>query len=111
MEINKGLFLDAAEPHHWEGRITNDGHMSGFVTNARFGRGRDANVCPVTGVYCVCTCSFPNPNPNPVCREKVDSYNSNRKNRTPKGRSFRQLQVQAQQSHSHSLTHTTVNNL
>ena len=51
MEINKGLFLDAAEPHHWEARAINDGRRSGFVTNARFGSARVPNVCPVTGVY------------------------------------------------------------
>ena len=56
MEINKGLFLDAAEPHEWEGRAANDGHKSGFVTNARFGRARVANVCPVTGMYYMCAC-------------------------------------------------------
>ena len=61
MKINNGLYLDAAEPHHWEGRVVNDGHRSGFETNTRFGSALVANVCPVTGVYvhvytCVCVC-------------------------------------------------------
>ena len=50
MKINKDLYLDAAEPHHWEGRAVNDDQRSGFTTNARFGSALVANVCPVTGM-------------------------------------------------------------
>ena len=71
MKINNGLYLDAAEPHHWEGRAVNDGHRSGFETNARFGSALVANVCPVTGVHvhvytcvCVCVCVRAKPNLN-----------------------------------------------
>ena len=50
MQINNGLFLDATEPHHWEGRMVNDGKISGYPTNARFGSALVANTCPVTGM-------------------------------------------------------------
>ena len=55
MEVNKDKFLDASEPHHWEGRTCNDGSKSGFRTNARLGRRPYVDVCPVAGMYiCVC---------------------------------------------------------
>ena len=51
MEVNKDLFLDANEPHHWEGRYVNDGVIAGLRINGRFGSALVCNVCPVTGTY------------------------------------------------------------
>ena len=53
MQIHQNLFLDAANPKHFEGRFINDARGSRFKVNARFAAGYILNKCSVTGYFWV----------------------------------------------------------
>ena len=53
MQIHKNLFLDAADPKHFEGRFINDARGSKFKVNARFAAGFVLNKCSTTGHFWV----------------------------------------------------------
>ena len=49
MQVHKNLFLDAANPKHFEGRNINDARFSKYKVNARFSAGYTTNKCSTTG--------------------------------------------------------------
>ena len=53
IQIHQNLFLDAANPQHFEGRYINDARGSKFKVNARFAAGYILNKCSTTGLYWV----------------------------------------------------------
>ena len=53
VQVHKNLFLDAADPKHFEGRNINDARFSKFKVNARFSAGYTTNICSTTGFYWV----------------------------------------------------------
>ena len=48
MQVHKNLFLDAADPIHFEGRFINDARNSKHKVNARFAAGYTTNTCSIT---------------------------------------------------------------
>ena len=49
LQVHKNLYLDAADPRHFEGRYINDSKGSAFKTNARFASCYRTNICSATG--------------------------------------------------------------
>ena len=49
MQVHKNLFLDAANPIHFEGRFINDARNSKHKVNERFAAGYTTNTCSKTG--------------------------------------------------------------
>jgi len=49
VQVHNNLFLDAADPKHFEGRYINDARGSKFKTNARFASNYATNKCSTTG--------------------------------------------------------------
>ena len=49
VEVHKNLYLDAADPKHFEGRHANDGKRSRLQVNARFAASYRTNICSITG--------------------------------------------------------------
>ena len=50
IKICSTLYLDAEQPHHFEGRFINDGKRAGKVVNVRFAAGYRTNQCSDTGL-------------------------------------------------------------
>ena len=48
IKISGNLFLDAEKPHHFEGRLINDGRRAGKGVNVRFSAGYRLNTCSTT---------------------------------------------------------------
>ena len=48
MQVHKNLFLDAADPIHFEGRFINDARNSKYKVYARFAVGYTTNTCSTT---------------------------------------------------------------
>ena len=48
MQVHKNLFLDAADPIHFEGRFINDARNSKHKVNARFAAGYTTSTCSIT---------------------------------------------------------------
>ena len=53
MQVHKDLFLDGADPVHFEGRFINDARHSKFKVNARFAADYITNTCTNTGLVWV----------------------------------------------------------
>ena len=49
LQVHSNLFLDAADPVHFEGRYINDARRTQFKTNARFAANYTTNTCSNTG--------------------------------------------------------------
>ena len=49
LQVHSNLFLDAADPVHFEGRYINDARHTQFKTNARFAANYTTNTCSNTG--------------------------------------------------------------
>ena len=49
LQVHDNLFLDAADPIHFEGRYINDARRTKFKTNARFAANFITNTCSDTG--------------------------------------------------------------
>ena len=49
LQVHKNLFLDAANPKHFEGRFINDSRKTKYKVNARFAADYRTNTCSKTG--------------------------------------------------------------